>query len=130
MKAIDKLAVLLSLGALAPFAASAKTLEQAYVDSYQKIPGAPVPIAVVSPQIGSSFAGQTVELEFVVDTTGKPSDFSVKSASDRAVAGLVMAAVKKWEFAPAIRDGVAVATKVDLPVRIIDESAEANYAAN
>jgi hypothetical protein len=46
------------------------------------------------------------------------------------VAGLVMAAVKKWEFAPAIRDGVAVATKVDLPVRIIDESAEANYAAN
>jgi len=129
MKAIDKLAVLVSLGALAPFAASAKTLEQTYLESYHPAPGAPAPIAVVSPHIGSSFQGETVEIEFVVDPTGKPSDFSVKSASDHTLAELVVAAVKKWEFAPAIRDGVPVTTKVDLPVRITDESADA-YASN
>jgi TonB family protein len=130
MKATNKLAVLLSLGALAPFAASAKTLEQTYLESFQKAPGAPVPISVVSPQVGQNFTGDSVEIEFLVDTTGKTSDFVVKSSSDATLSGLVVAAVKQWEFAPAIRDGVPVATKVDLPVRIVDESAEANYASN
>ena len=62
MKAVNKLAVLLSLGALAPFAASAKTLEQTYLESYQHVTGAPVPISVVSPQVSPYDAGKTVEL--------------------------------------------------------------------
>jgi TonB family protein len=127
---INKLAVLLSLGALAPLAASAKTLEQAYLEQYHQTPGVPMPISVVSPNVGTSFQGETVEIEFVVDTTGKPSDFSVKSASSGNLAELVMEAVKKWEFAPALKDGVPVTTKVDLPIRIISESAAANYASN
>jgi protein TonB len=129
MKAIDKLAILLSLGALAPFA-SAKTLEQTYLDSYPKAPGVPMPISVVSPNVGSNFQGETVEIEFTVDTAGKPSDFLVKSASDGNLAELVVAAVKKWEFAPATKDGVPVTTTVDLPVRIGPESAVTGFAAN
>jgi protein TonB len=130
MKATDKLAILLSLGALAPFAASAKTLEQTYLESYHQTPGAPVPITVVSPHVGSNFLGETVELEFSVDPTGKPSDFSVKSASDATLAELVVAAVKKWEFVPATRNGVPVTTTVDLPVHIVHESTASNYASN
>ena len=40
-----------------------------------------------------------------------------------------MDAVKDWRFAPAMRDGSPVATKVALPVRIVDESfAGSRYA--
>ena len=87
MKAIDKLAILLSLGALAPFA-SAKTLEQTYLDSYPKAPGVPMPISVVSPNVGSNFQGETVEIEFTVDTAGKPSHFLVKSCFGRQPGGI------------------------------------------
>ena len=129
MKAAHKLAVLLSLGALAPFA-SAKTLEQAYLESYQHVAGSPVPIAVVSPQVSAGDAGQTVELEFTVNAAGKPSAFSVVSHTDATLAAEVVDAVKQWEFAPAIRDGVAVATKVDLPVHIVNPEAATRYASN
>ena len=121
MKAVSKLAVLLSLGALAPVIASAKTNEQAYLESCRKAPGVPVPVAVVSPSVGPEYAGATVQLEFTVDATGKPADFSVKSDSDNTLAVAVVDAVKQWRFKPAIRDGAPVATKVSLPVKIVDE---------
>jgi protein TonB len=120
MKTATKLAVLLSLGVLLPFAASAKTPEQAYLESFRQDPGVPVPVTVVSPSVESKYIGASVELEFVVDTTGKPSDLSVKSSTDATLAAAVVDAVKQWRFKPAIVDGAPVATKVVLPVKIID----------
>src|ERR1019366_4579405 len=114
MKNINKLALLLSLGALLPVAASAKTLEQSYIDSCRKGPGIPVPIAVVAPEVG-----QAVQVEFVVETTGRTSDVTIKSASDRDLAAAVVDAVKQWQFTPAQRNGAPVATKVILPVRVV-----------
>jgi len=119
MRNINKLALLLSLGALLPFAASAKTLEQSYIDSCRKGPGIPVPVAVVAPDVGGFDVGQTVRVEFVVDTTGHTSDFTIKSASDRDLAAAVVDAVRQWEFAPAQRNGAPVAAKVILPVRVV-----------
>jgi len=119
MKNISKLALLLSLGALAPLAAKAKTLEQAYIDSCSKGPGIPVPVSVVTPDVDGYDIGQTVRVEFVVDTTGHPSDFTIKSASDRDLAAAVVDAVKRWEFTPAQRNGAPVATRVILPVRVV-----------
>jgi TonB family protein len=119
MKNVNKLALLISLGSLLPLAASAKTLEQSYLDSCRKGPGIPTPISVVSPQVQPEDIGQAVEVEFVVDTTGHTSDVSVKSASDRALARAVVDAVKQWRFTPAQRDGAAVTTKVVLPVRVV-----------
>jgi outer membrane biosynthesis protein TonB len=58
-----------------------------------------------------------------VDTNGKPVAFSVKSAADDTLAASVVSAVKQWRFKPAVKDGVPVATKVALPVRIVDDSA-------
>ena len=52
------------------------------------------------------------------------------SHTDSVLAAEVVEAVKQWEFSPAIRDGVAVATKVELPVRIVDPAAASRYAAN
>jgi protein TonB len=121
MKTSNKLAILLSLAALAPFA-SAKTPESAYIETCLKGPGVPVPITVVSPSVGPGYGGSTVELEFVVDATGLPTDLKVMSSPDRTVAEAVVGAVKQWRFSPAVRDGSPVATKVALPVKIIDES--------
>lgn len=131
MKSISKLAVLLSMGAALTVAASAKTIEQAYVESYSKTTTGPVPVSVVTPRLSADYVGDKVELEFVVDATGKPTQFSVKSSPDVALTDAVLDAVKKWEFKPATRNGVPEATKVLLPIVVVDESSTGvRYASN
>ena len=120
MKAVIKLVVLLIAGVFPAFFASASTPEAAYLETCRKQPGVPVPISVVSPAVGSEHNGGSVQLEFVVDETGKPVAFSVKSTSDAMLATTVVQAVKQWRFLPAQINGVAVATKVRLPVKIVD----------
>ena len=130
MKAVSKLVVLLSMGALPVVAAPASTPEQAYVESCRKDPGVPVPVTVVSPTVGPEFNGATVQLEFVVDADGKPAEISIKSATDDVLATAVVKAVKQWRFLPAEVDGKPVATKVALPVKVVDsEGADNRYAA-
>jgi TonB family protein len=130
MKHTNKLALLLSLGALLPFAASAKTLEQSYIETCNKGPGVPVPTEVVAPQVSGYDVGQTVKVEFVVQATGRTSDISIKSASDRDLAEAVVDAVKQWKFAPAQVNGVAVATRVVLPVRVVEAPRVNAFALN
>ena len=130
MKAVSKLAVLISVIALVSVAASAKTDEQIYLESCHKAPGVPVPVSVVSPIVGSEYNGATVQLEFIVDAAGKPADFSVKSATDDTLATAVVQAVKQWRFAPVLKDGMPVATKVALPVKIVDTVAGSPLAMN
>jgi periplasmic protein TonB len=131
MKAVSKLVVLLSMGALSAVAASAKTVEQAYLETCRKDSNVPVPVSVVTPTVSSEYSGSVVELEFVVDKAGKPADLAVKSASDDTVAVAVMDAVKQWRFKPAERDGAPVATKVVLPVKIVDAPLDGtSYAVN
>jgi protein TonB len=119
MKNTNKLALLLSMGALLPFAASAKSLEQSYIESCRKGPGIPVPITVVAPQVSWYDVGQTVQVQFVVDTTGHTENISIKSAADRDLGDAVVDAVKLWRFEPAQLNGAPVATKVILPVRVV-----------
>src|SRR3954468_12932803 len=128
MKAVTKLIVLLSVGMIPMLAASAATLEQTYLDTCNKDPGIPVPVTVVSPTVGSEYNGASVQLEFVVNVDGKPSEFSIKSATDDVLATAVLNAVKQWRFQPAEVDGKPVAKKVALPVKIV-ESASDRYAA-
>ena len=125
----NKLALLLSLGALLPFAASAKTLEQSYIESCRKGPDVPVPIEVVSPKVDGYDIGQAVSVEFVVDTTGHTSGISIKSSSDRGFADAVVDAVKQWRFTPAQHNGSPVATRVVLPVRVVEAAKSPNLLA-
>lgn len=120
MKEVRKLVVLLRLGLLSAVAASAATSEQAYLESCRKDPGVPVPIAVVSPAVGVEHEGGSVQLEFVVDASGMPGAFSITFATDDVLAKAVVEAVKQWRFLPAESDGVPVATRVALPVTVID----------
>ena len=128
MKAVSKLAVLFSLVALASVAASAMTDEQAYLESCRKAPGVPVPVSVVTPSVGSEYNGAVVQLEFIVDAAGKPAEFTVKFATDDVLATAVVHAVKQWRFKPVVKDGVPVATKVALPVKIVDDTLAGSLA--
>lgn len=119
MKAVNKLVVLISLGALLPLAVSAKTAEQAYVETSLKSPGVPVPVAVVKPSVSPEYAGAQIDIAFTVDAKGTPTQLAVVSSPDAMVAKVVMDAIKKWRFTPAQKNGTAVATKVVLPVRIV-----------
>jgi TonB family protein len=130
MKNINKLALLLGLGALAPFAATAKTLEQSYIDGCKKSADIPVPVAVVAPVAHSWDVGQEVKVGFVVNTAGYTSDISVVSSTDTDLADAVVAAVKQWRFTPAQRNGAAVATRVVLPVRVVDSDSTSTFALN
>ena len=130
MKNTNKLALLLSLGALLPFAASAKSLEQSYIESCRKGTDVPVPVAVVSPQVDAYDIGKSVQVEFVVDTTGHTSGVNIKSPTDREFAEAVVDAVKQWRFTPALHNGAPVATKVILPVRVVPAAASSQFALN
>jgi protein TonB len=129
MKQNNKLALLLGIGALLPFAASAKSLEQSYIESARQGAGIPVPISVVAPHVDGYDIGQSVQVEFVVDTTGKPSDINIKSTSDRDFAEAVVDAVKQWRFTPAQHNGSPVATKVVLPVRVVESAKSSVFVA-
>ena len=112
----------LSLGLLvAPLALVAKSLETSYVELYHGRTDIPVPISVVTPEVESRFAGQQVMLEFVVDTTGKPTHIvSVTPGANPELVASVSDAVAQWKFAPALVDGKPVARKVVLPVSVVD----------
>jgi TonB family protein len=123
--------VILSLGLLlAPLALLAKSPETAYVESYHGRTDIPVPISVVTPEVDARFAGQQVVLEFVVDPTGKPTLLaSATPAANAELVASVVAAVEKWQFAPALTDGKPVARKVALPVKIVDHLGNASRFA-
>lgn len=121
MKAINKLAVLIGLASLLPLAVSAKTPEQAYIETASKAPGVPVPVAVVMPRVANTeYAGAELKVAFTVDAKGQPVSLQVVTSPDAAIAKVIADAVSKWRFAPAQRNGVPVATKVVLPVQIVD----------
>ena len=56
--------------------------------------------------------------------------FTIDSRPSDALAVAVVAAVKQWRFMPAESNGKPVATRVSLPVKIVDDSlGAARYAA-
>ncbi len=122
MKAVNKLVLLVLAGALASVVASAATPERVYLESCRKAPGVPVPLRVVTPLVGPEFIGATVQLQFVVDAQGRPAGISIVSSPDRELGLQVVEAVKQWRFQPAEFEGKPVATKVALPVNIIEQA--------
>jgi TonB family protein len=129
MKVANKLAILLSLGTFVSFA-SAKSLEQSYLDSCRNDSSIPVPISVVSPQIRNVAAGQTLEVEFTVSAAGKPSGINVLSSKDSQLSEAVVSAVTQWQFKPAQKDGIAVPMKVILPVHVVASEYSNRYVLN
>jgi TonB family protein len=110
---------LLALGATAPLAFGLTTTKT-YIDSYRGRTDIPVPVKIVEPDADPSLAGARVEVEFVVDATGKPQNVHVVSATDYAFGTTVRDAVTRWKFAPARPSGTPVAMTVLLPVVVVE----------
>lgn len=122
----------LSLGLLAaPLALMAWSPEKAYVESYRGRSDTPVPTSVIMPEVSAKFAGKQVVLEFVVDTTGKPTSItSITPGADAELVAAVAEGVSQWKFAPAIINGKPVARKVALPVTIALVENGSRFALN
>ena len=123
----------LSLGLLAaPLALMAWSPEKSYVESYRLRGDTLAPTSVVSPEVSAKFVGKQVVLEFVVDTTGKPTSItSVTPGASAELVATVTDAVSQWKFSPALVDGKPVARKVSLPVNIVANSGYGSrFAAN
>lgn len=118
------LQILLSLGVFAaPFALSAKTDEQAYVESFKGRTDIPVPVAVVKPAVNAFYVGKTVKLEFVVDATGAVTNITPVSKASPELVEALSVALAQWKFAPArSADGQPVSMKVSVPFRITEGS--------
>ena len=82
---------------------------------------APVVAKVVSPTgLSRRLEGAIVTLSLTVDASGQPSDIKVVSHANRALTGNLVSAVSQWQFTPAKKNGVAVPSKIVLPVELVE----------
>ena len=115
MNAVKKLALVLSIGALAGSAIAATSVKS-YVESYEGRADVPTPIRVVAPDIVAAPGAEAV-VEFIVNKAGVPEAITVASSNDEKLAAAAVKAVAKWRFTPVMKNGETVETKVKLPVR-------------
>lgn len=128
MKTASKAMIL--MGLLTTSALWASSDEQAYIAAYHGRSDIPVPLAVVTPQVHTEYAGTTVNVTFTVETNGKPEDIRIAGAPDSVLADQVTAAMARWRFAPAKRAGQVVAMKVEVPIRIVAAGETSLLASN
>ena len=78
----------------------------------------PQPKEIVAPEIDDHHAGRVVKVRLTVDANGQPQDVRVVSFDDRVIAKEIVKAVSQWTFDPATRDGIAVESRVVLPLQV------------
>ena len=111
--------IIIALASL-PFQASAKTLEQSYIEACNKGRAVPLLVSVVAPEVDNSAAGKSVTAEFEVDRTGRPSAIRIVSSNgDGRLNAAVIDAVKDWRFRPAEVNGTAVSRTVIVPFHLV-----------
>jgi periplasmic protein TonB len=78
------------------------------------------PVSQVAPAYSHELRASDVEGEvvvsFTITTNGDVLNPVVVSSSDRHLEKPTLAAIRKWKFAPAMKDGVAVSVKALQPV--------------
>lgn len=114
---------------VAPLALSAKTFEDAYLAAYRGRTDMPVPVKIVNPVVSETYVGRTVRVEFTLSTAGIPSNITTQDDVPASLRNTLTAAVAQWRFAAPVRDGKPVASRVILPVRIVDGLDDATVAA-
>jgi len=81
---------------------------------------APVLEKVVAPTgLSRRHEGTTVTLTMNVDDKGQPSHIRVQG-DDANLARSMVSAVSQWQFAPAKKNGVAISSKIVLPVELVE----------
>lgn len=80
----------------------------------------PRPVEVVEPtDLPSRYVGETVNVTFLVDEMGNPSEIKlVDHADDTELANSLLPAMAQWKFTPLQKNGQAVSHRVMLPVEL------------
>lgn len=90
-----------------------------YIASYTGRTDTPVPVKVEVPSISPHYIGDTIKASFKVDADGKVNTVKIVSLVDEAVRNAIENALYKWEFKPLLKDGIAVASTVILPIKVV-----------
>jgi protein TonB len=81
----------------------------------------PVPVRTVAPEFPSDLRDKgisgVVMVNVLIDAQGNPRDLKVTKSSNNAFDEPAVAALRKWKFKPAERDGSIVALRVVIPIR-------------
>lgn len=80
---------------------------------------APAPAKVVQPiLVPQSHRSSLVTLTMNLDVAGKPSNVRVVTTGNQASYRDIIATVSKWEFKPAMKNGKAVPSRIELPLEV------------
>ena len=105
--------------AVLTIAVTASTVsEKEYIASFVGRENIPIPVRVETPYIAVGHVGETIKVSFVVDADGKVENVKLKNSLDVDTETEIVKAIAKWEFKPLIKDGTAVKTNVELPIKI------------
>jgi protein TonB len=88
---------------------------------YTKVDEAPSVTRSVSPDAQKGQAG-LVAVICVIDEQGKVISTAISKSTNQVLDESALAAVKKWTFKPAKKDGKVVKVKVTIPLRFSAES--------
>jgi len=98
----------------------------AYVEQptpWPQAPRADVPVVVkaVSPlAVRQIYEGSTIMVAFTVDPSGQPKHIRIVNNDDPLLSRSLIPTLEQWRFAPVQKNGVAVSTRVLLPIKLID----------
>lgn len=106
------------------FATSAFASIESYNAHYAQLrTDIPLPAKVVSPTgLPQRYEDTTIRLTFTVDTQGQPRDIEVTGQADADLAKRILPVFAQWRFTPAQENGVPVARRVEMPLKIVSDS--------
>lgn len=88
---------------------------------YTKVDVNPIPVKTPPPefplQLKRDGVGGVVAVSIVIDETGAVVSATVAKSSNPGFDDAALAAIKKWKFKPAQKDGAPVKIKVTVPIR-------------
>ena len=86
----------------------------------------PVPVRTFAPEYPSDMrrdgVAGLVMVTCLIDEQGNVAESKVEKASNQAFAPCALAALKKWKFKPAQRDGAIVPIHVTIPIKFTLDS--------
>ena len=86
------------------------------IDAENVVP--PQPVETVSPEISDRHAGRLIKVRLTVDSYGHPHHVRVVNSMEELLTNQIVRAVSQWKFAPGTRNGVAIKTRVMLPLKV------------